>query len=198
MMTAIILVGGKSKRMGTNKAFLKLQGKSFLELQIELLQKLFDEVIISANSPEDYEGFGLPVVTDIYPEKGPLGGIYTGLMNSQSNHAFIIACDMPFIDPDLINSLMNLVDKYDVVVPENRGRFEPLHAFYSKNCIPVIKEQLDKNILKITDFYSQVNVKKVVMETLHTDVKSNEPLTNLNTIDEYKTIIFKNQFTINP
>ena len=187
-MTAIILVGGKSRRMGTNKAFLTLKGKTFLERQIDILTKIFDNVIISANLPQEYEIFNVPVIVDIYPEKGPLGGIYTGLINSKSFYTFILACDMPFVEKDLITHLVSYTKsrEYDVVIPQNGKQLEPLHAFYSKNCIAPIKNQLENNNLRIVDFFSQVKVKKVDMLSFISLNNHKRSLTNLNTMEEYK------------
>lgn len=191
-MTAIILAGGKSSRMGRNKAFLKFKDKTFLECQIELLKEIFDEIIISANSPKEYEIFNIPVIEDAYYDKGPLGGIYTGLVNSKSFYTFFLACDMPFIEKPLIKSLQNFTNGYDVIVPQNSNQLEPLHAFYSKNCITPIKNQIDTNNLKIIDFYPQVKVKRVEIDEYINPKKENEtsltnltPLTNLNTMEEY-------------
>ena len=190
-MTAVILSGGKSSRMGKNKAFLKFKGKTFLERQIEALNEIFEEIIISTNSPEEYQNFNLPVIEDVYHDKGPLGGIYTGLINSKSFYTFFLACDMPFIEKKLIKSLQVFTkDKdYDVIVPINSNRLEPLHAIYSKNCINPIKKQIDTNNLKIIDFYPQVKVKRVEIDKYIQPKNANEnPLTNLNTIEEYKRV----------
>lgn len=184
-MNAVILVGGKSRRMGSNKAFLKIGEKTFLEQQIELLGNVFDEIMISANSVDEYKGYGLPVIQDIYPEKGPLGGIYTALVNSKTDYSFVTACDMPFIEKGLISYLGSLTEGYDVVVPLNGEMLEPLHAFYSKNCIGPIKRELDENNLKVTKFFSQVNVKKVSIGEFMESNERKNPLTNLNTVNEY-------------
>ena len=97
-MTAIILAGGKSQRMGSNKAFLKYGGKTFIEHQVNSLSKIFGEIIISANDASAYASLNLPIVADVMPEKSPLSGICAGLMRAKSSYAFIIACDMPFIN----------------------------------------------------------------------------------------------------
>ena len=193
-MTAIILAGGKSRRMGTNKALLNFKGKTFLEHQIDLLKGLFDEVIISANSLETYKGFNIPIVVDTYHDKGPLGGIYTGLINSKSYHTFIIACDMPFVEIDLINKLKSFTrdsnkNRYDVVIPENNKCLEPLHAFYSKACIGPIKAQIETGNFKVIDFFPQVKVKKVKFD-MSTSIKKykTDPLTNVNTREELNAL----------
>ncbi len=190
-MTAVILAGGKSSRMGTNKAFLKLEGKTFIELQIELLRKMFDEIFISANISLEYECLNLPIYQDIYPDKGPLGGIYTSLMNSNSSHTFMLACDMPFVQPELITHLKNLTKEYDVVIPKSEKGLEPLHAFYSKKCIDPIKKALDENKLRIISFFPHVNVKIVELDKLASLNSFKDSIKNLNTRDEYEDVLKK-------
>lgn len=190
-MNAVILAGGKSSRMGSNKAFLKLESKTFIELQIDLLREIFDEIFISANTPSEYEYLNLPVFKDIYPDKGPLGGIYTCLINSSSLHTFMLACDMPFVEPELIKRLKDLTKEYDVVIPKSERGLEPLHAFYSKNCIGPIKRELDENNLRIISFFPHVNVKIVELDNLTTSDSFNNSIKNLNTRDEYEDIIKK-------
>ncbi len=187
-MTAVILAGGKSSRMGSNKAFLKLKDKTFIERQIELLREIFDEILISANTPSEYEYLNLPVFKDIYPEKGPLGGIYTSLINSSSTSTFMLACDMPFVESGLIKYLKELTKEYDVVVPKSERGLEPLHAFYSKNCIEPIKRELDSNNLRIISFFPHVNVKIVEMDSLIASDSIKNSIKNLNTKDEYEGI----------
>ena len=187
-MNAVILVGGKSSRMGTNKAFLELKGKTFIELQIELLREMFDEISISANTPSEYEYLNLPIFKDIYPGKGPLGGIYTSLINSSSLHTFMLACDMPFVGPELIKHLKDLTKEYDVVIPKSENGLEPLHAFYSKNCIEPIKRELDENNLRIRSFFPQVNVKIVELDSLASSDYFKNSIKNLNTMTDYEDV----------
>ena len=185
-MTAVILAGGKSRRMGSNKAFLKLKGKTFIERQIELLREMFDEIFISANTPSEYKYLNLPVFKDIYPEKGPLGGIYTSLVNSSSFYTFMLACDMPFVESGLIKHLKGFTKEYDVVVPKSERGLEPLHAFYSKNCIDPIKRELDADNLRIISFFPHVKVKIVELESLTSPDSFKNSIKNLNTRNEYE------------
>ncbi|MCK4437169.1 molybdenum cofactor guanylyltransferase [bacterium] len=164
-MTAVILAGGENKRTGLNKALLKLNGQSLMETIIGKLRNLFKEVIIVSSYPREYERLNLKVVKDLIPQKGPLGGIYSGLSSSKSSHSFVVACDMPFINPDLIRYMKVRIDNSDVLIPMTREGYEPLHAFYSKNCLDVIRKQLDSEAsLKIVDFFDQVKVKYIEEE----------------------------------
>ncbi len=187
-MTAVILAGGKSSRMGSNKAFLKLNGKTFIERQIDLLREMFDEIFISVNTPSEYEYLNLPVFKDVYPDKGPLCGIYTSLVNSGSANTFMLACDMPFVESGLIKHLKGFTKEYDVVVPKSERGLEPLHAFYSKNCIDPIKKELDSNNLRIISFFPHVKVKMVELESLSSPDSFKNSIKNLNTRDEYEGI----------
>ena len=191
-MNAVILVGGKSSRMGSNKAFLELKGKTFIEMQIELLREMFDEISISANTSSEYEYLNLPISKDIYPGKGPLGGIYTSLINSSSLHTFMLACDMPFVGLELIKHLKGLTKEYDVVIPKSEKGLEPLHAFYSKNCIDPIKKSLDDNNLRIISFFSHVNVKIVELDSLASSDNFKNSIKNLNTMADYEDVTENN------
>ncbi|GAN33836.1 MAG: molybdenum cofactor guanylyltransferase [Candidatus Brocadia sp. AMX2] len=185
-MTAIILAGGKSRRMGFNKAFLPYGDKTFIEHQIARLNKIFDEIILSANDARLYAHLNLPIVSDILPERGPLSGICAGLIRSTSFHSFVIACDMPFIHEKIILYLREQIGGYDVVVPQTSRGLEPLHAFYSRNCIQPMYRCLNEGRLRIIDFFSEVKVKIVdEQEFKELDVPT-QPLVNLNTPEEYQ------------
>ncbi|MEE8317534.1 MAG: molybdenum cofactor guanylyltransferase [Candidatus Omnitrophota bacterium] len=160
-VTGIILSGGKSSRMKTDKAFLKLGSKTMIEELISRLEKKFSRLMIIANDRERYMRFGIELVEDIVPDKGPLGGIYTGLVVSKDDYNFIFACDMPFLNQDLIQYMIGEVEGggYDVIIPEWEGRLQPLCAIYSKECIKPIENELSKNNLKITDFLKYVKVR---------------------------------------
>lgn len=187
-MTAIILAGGKSIRMGTNKAFLTYRNIPFIEIQIETLKRLFRDIIISANDASFYEHLKLPIVPDVFPGKGPISGICAGLMHSKHSYAFVIACDMPFINKDVIVYMKGLVksDDYDVIVPHTVRGPEPLHAFYSKKCIATMQQCLEEGNLRMTDFLKKVNVRHVNVEELMKSGADIKSFINLNTYQEYE------------
>jgi len=187
-VTAIILAGGKSRRMGTNKAFLRLGDTSLIENQVKKLCGIFDEIIISANDYALYERFKLPVVHDIFPgRKGPLAGICSCLKHASYPYAFVIACDMPNINENLILFLQNQIEEnYDIIVPKTSRGPEPLHAFYSKNCIPVMEECLKKDDLRLVDFLSMVRARYVTEVEFAVINNSARAFINLNTLEEYK------------
>ncbi|MEK6725653.1 MAG: molybdenum cofactor guanylyltransferase [Deltaproteobacteria bacterium] len=184
-VTGIILAGGKSSRMGRNKALLDFGGRSIIEHTVDLFKSIFPEVILVTNTPEEYANLGIKTVTDIFPGKGSLGGIYTGLVHSSHDYSFIASCDMPFLRRELIEFLINLNKGYDVVVPRLRDGHEPLHAVYSKKCINKIKEMINKGDLRIIGFYPEVRVKEVTEDELAPYISEPSPFVNINTPEEY-------------
>lgn len=152
-MTGIILSGGENSRMGINKAFVAIDGERLIDRIMEIFRDLFKDVIVVTNSPLDYLDLDATIVTDIYPGKKALGGIYTGLFYATCPHAFVAACDMPCLNPGFIAWMMKQAPAYDVVVPETPEGLEPLHAIYSKSCLPHMKRRIIQDKLKITGFY---------------------------------------------
>jgi molybdopterin-guanine dinucleotide biosynthesis protein A len=163
LVSIAILAGGQSKRIGRDKAFLEVAGSPLLERILVRVRPLTDDLFISTNSPETYQQFGLRGVPDVYPHKAALGGIYSAIQAARHVHVLIVACDMPFLNVDLLQHLINLAPTADVIVPliEPAQSPETLLAIYSKNCLPVIKSQLLANRLRIVDFFDEVLVRYV-------------------------------------
>jgi len=180
-ITAVILAGGKSSRMGSDKAFLNLGTDTMIGELISRLKKTFTEIIIIAEDVKKYERFGLEVFGDILPDKGPLGGIYTALMRSGTFSNFIFACDAPFVDLDLIRYMIDKAEGADIVVPRHDGVFEPLCAIYSKRCIEPIEKRFVADDLKVTGFFPEVNVDSVDAD--------GRIFTNINTRDDYHAVV---------
>ena len=189
-MTAIILAGGKASRMkGQDKAFLKIDNEPLISIQARLLKKLFKEIIIVTNLPEKYSAIkGVKVISDIIPHQGPLGGIYSGLIASDSFYNFVLACDMPYIDTGLIEYMYKKSSGYDAVVPRLNKRYEPLYSFYSKNCLKFIGHLLDKKMFKINKLFSQINVKKITSEEIGQFAPSARIFTNINTKEDLENV----------
>jgi molybdopterin-guanine dinucleotide biosynthesis protein A len=159
--TGIILAGGKNLRMGQNKAFIEVQGERIVDRIRRIFVDLFEEVLLVTNSPREYLDLNLRIVTDLYREKGALGGIFTGLFHASFSHAFVTACDMPFLNPALIVHLEGLSPGYDIVIPRTEDGLQPLHAVYSRKCLPFMKDLLDSGNLKILDFFPRVKKREV-------------------------------------
>lgn len=157
-MTAIILAGGKSSRMGQDKAWLKIGEKAIIEQLLDKLTPIFKEVIISGSRTPDFNKLGVRIIPDELPETGPLGGIYSGLKAIDTDWAFCCACDMPFINPDLINALTCEIDA-DALICQWEGKIHPLHGFYNKTCLPVIWQALEAEQYRMLDLLPRLRVK---------------------------------------
>jgi molybdenum cofactor guanylyltransferase len=159
--TVAINAGGKSSRMGTDKSFVQVLGKPMIEHIIQRVSDLGQaETILITNRPDDYAHLGLPMFSDLLPDKGSLGGIYTAIHASHNPYTLVVACDMPFLNPDLLKFMLSLIDdQHDVIVPRVEGYPEGLHAIYSKRCLEPIRQQLDADRLKVIGFYDDVRVR---------------------------------------
>ena len=183
-MTAIILAGGKSIRMGANKAFILIDGVPIIARIQTLFKELFEEVIIVTNQKDLFKDFDSKIYTDLFPNKGALGGLYTGIFFSSFQYSFCVACDMPFIGKTLVQLLIKNTKGEDVIVPRTRDGLEPLHAIYSKNCLGPIKGVIEEGKYKIIDFYDRVKVKIVEeRDFLYLD-PLRESFINVNTPEE--------------
>ncbi len=163
-VTSIILAGGKNLRLGSSKALQIIGGKSLIERVVERVKLVSAQTLIvtSPEQPAPPVAGGVEVLVDIYPGKGPLGGIYTGLLASPSSHSIVVACDMPFLNVELLGYMIELSGGFDAVVPRSGGgRLEPLHAVYSKSCLDSMKTQLEHNQLSIARFLDTVRVRYV-------------------------------------
>ncbi|GIK64506.1 MAG: putative molybdenum cofactor guanylyltransferase [Chloroflexota bacterium] len=160
-LTLAIMAGGKSSRMGTDKSFVTLLGKPLIEHLLDQLADLGeDERILITNRPDDYATLGLPMFTDVLPDKGSLGGIYTAITHSQTDYTLVMACDMPFANPALLKYMMGLCDgTHDVIVPRVDNYPEGLHAIYSQACLAPIRKRLEADQLKVMGFYDDVRVR---------------------------------------
>jgi molybdenum cofactor guanylyltransferase len=187
-ITGIILAGGKNLRMGKNKAFLEINGRRIIDRTKNLFLEIFDEVLLVTNSPLDYLELNLRTVADLIPDKGSLGGIYTGLFHSSHPHAFVAACDMPFLNPSLIKHLIQLAPNFDIVIPRTRDGLQPLHAVYSQQCFPFMEELLRRNNLKILDFFHRVKVHEIPPEEILLFDSEMNAFLNINTPDELRRI----------
>lgn len=183
--SAIILAGGKNTRMrGTDKAFLEAEGKPIIVRLIEKLRPLVSELIVVTNSPEKYQGLEVKTVKDEYPGKGPLMGLYSGLKASRAECNFVVACDMPFINPSLIKYILDQRNDYDVVIPRVGERFHTLFGLYSKVCIPVIEEMLKKNELRLRCIFPKLNARFLSRQEIEKIDPGLLSLVNINTPEE--------------
>jgi molybdopterin-guanine dinucleotide biosynthesis protein A len=172
--------------MGRDKAFLELAGRPLIEHIIEALRKVARDVIIVTNSPERYVSYGVTVATDVFDKRGPLTGIYSGLLKSAEEYNFVVACDMPFLNPRLIEHLGGLAPEYDIVVPSVGGLCEPLHAVYRRGLLPVIEEQIKSEKQRIQELFGRLRVRYVPEQELDRFAPARKSFKNLNTPQEYE------------
>lgn len=187
-MTGVILSGGKNTRMGANKAFLEVGGERLIDRAVRAYRQLFDEIILVTNEPGLYLDQDVTIVTDLEKGKGPLMGIYTGLFWSAADPVFFAACDMPFLDVPFIRHLLAQSRDVDIVVPETAEGLQPLHAVYSRRCLPVIKSLLARDRLKVTGFYKGMKIKIVPEEIIRTFDPQGRMFLNINTPEEYNLL----------
>ena len=163
-VSAIILAGGKSQRLGKSKALATIHGKTLIERVTERLRPLVSQLLI-VTSPEQAGWLAADeaeVLVDLYPGKGSLVGIYTGLLAARYSHNIVVACDMPFLNTELLRYMIELSQDFDAVVPRlGEGWVEPLHAIYAKSCLDSIKRQLERNQLPVNSFLDSVRVRYV-------------------------------------
>lgn len=160
-LSGIVLAGGKSQRMGRNKALMELGGKTLISRVLERLARLCDELIVSANELELYADLPARVVPDQISGSGALGGVHAGLMAMRNERAVVVACDMPFLSLALLRYMAVVAPAYDVVVPVVRGYYEPLHAVYSVNCVGPIEQLVAEGPQRVVALYRRVRVREV-------------------------------------
>jgi len=151
-MTGLLLAGGKSRRMGWDKRFLELAGRTLLERTLSVLESVFAEVIVVVAEPAaQLAGLRHRIVTDLVPDCATLGGLYTGLTSAAHRRSFAAASDMPFLNPALIKMMAELDREADVVMARLTSGLQPLHAVYSKACLPHLDHMLKTGNLKVQD-----------------------------------------------
>ena len=205
----IINAGGKSTRMGSDKALLDLGGQPLIERILEQTTGLGDQIIVT-NTPTRYAYLGLPLAADILPDKGALGGLYTCLQAATQPYALVLACDMPFVNRPLVEYMMSLAPQFEAVVPRIipqppsaitppsisaqdarstvKPEAEPFRAIYSKTCLDPIRRALDSGRMRMISFFPDIQLRWV--EELEIKQFDPELLTfkNCNTPEEFEEI----------
>lgn len=185
---AIILAGGDSKRLGRPKALLDFGGQTLIELIVEQLSQCFDKLTVVTDRPDRYLNLPVTLAGDILSEneKSPLRGIHAGLSMSKLPWQFVVACDMPFLNIDLIKHMSLYAPCFDAVVPRIGEYHQPLHAFYSRTCIAVIEKQVGLGQNKVTDFYKYLKIKYIGDEEIKRFNSDDEIFLNINTWGDYQ------------
>jgi len=170
-ISCIVLAGGKGLRLGHNKALETVGNRSLLECAVYNLGLLDSNIIIVTAREQSFPQFtGYPklrIVTDTYPGKGPLGGIYTGLAASGSFRNLVVACDMPLLNQALLRYMIQVSADFDLVVPRLDDMVEPLHAIYSKDCLAPVEGLLKEGNLRVSNLFPLVRVRYVEAEEIN-------------------------------
>jgi molybdopterin-guanine dinucleotide biosynthesis protein A len=184
-VTGVILAGGQSRRMGGSpKALLPFGGQPLIRHIAETLAGILSDGLIVTNTPDQYAFLGWPMVGDLVPTGGSLGGIYTGVTAAPGDAALCVACDMPFLSGPLLAYLAGRAGEADVVIPEAAGELQTLHAVYGKACLPAMARRLAAGQLKITGFFDEVRVARVPAETVARFADPELAFMNLNTPED--------------
>lgn len=184
-LTGIILAGGQSKRMGTNKAFVRLNRKLLIDYVLDVLKEVTPRIILSVGS-EIIHYENLPAVQDIFPGSGPLGGIYSALQYSETEMNLVISCDMPFVSAELLSFLIEETTEHhaDVSLPvDEHGYWQPLCAVYRKSILPYLENAILKKELKLKMIIEKVNYKVISIDKMHKFYNPNAFL-NMNTPED--------------
>jgi len=182
-LSGAVLAGGKSRRLGSNKALLEIHGVKLIEHVLKTLKLFTQQVRIIANEPEPYAGLGVPVSPDIKPGGGPLSGIHAALSLSPTDYVLVASCDLPLLDKACIEPLVSHYPGYDITLYKHE-RFEPLCAIYRRSCIPALEELISHGEYRIIDLFPTLSV-KVIRTDNATAFK------NINTWEDYEAVLRK-------
>lgn len=189
MLTIVVQAGGESRRMGQDKALLPFLSKPLITRVISRVADLADEVLVTTNTPENYRFLDLPLVSDVYPGRGALGGLYTAL--NAAGHPFVgvVACDMPFVSPGLLKAELDLLvgTGCDAAMPQIEGGTEPFHAVYRRAaCLPAIHSALQADKWKVNSWFADVNMRYVSPEEILKHDPRRLAFWNVNTPEEFR------------
>ena len=190
-ITAIVLAGGKSKRMGKEKALLHIGEKTLIEIMIDKLKTLFPNIILSTNSPENFTFLKIRMIEDFYKNVGPLGGIHAGLTESNTEKNFIISCDLPLMSTEMIEYLCNFNSSKKIVVCKSGDYIEPTFGIYSREILEDIEVILNLNLqhgLQAKDISIQNAIEKIgadIIDATKLPFYNEDFFYNMNTFEDY-------------
>ncbi|SNB46005.1 formate dehydrogenase accessory sulfurtransferase FdhD [Geobacter sp. DSM 9736] len=188
-VTGVILAGGSSSRMGSNKALLPYGNATLIETLHRQLDRLFDEVIVVTNSPEEYAFLPCRKVPDLSAERGVLAGIHAGAVQASCDKVFVVACDMPFLNPHLIRHMVSMAGSRDAVIPCSATGCEPLHALYTRAAVKKLEEFLVSGPRKMMEVIGLLNTSLVSSEDVARFDPAYRSFLNINTPEEYSRLV---------
>ncbi|MDH5767639.1 MAG: molybdenum cofactor guanylyltransferase [Nitrospirota bacterium] len=198
-MDALILAGGENKRLSSIKGFIEINGRKIIESTLELLNKIFERVIISTNTPELYFYLGVPMVGDIMKYKGPMTGILSALLSLKAPEIFVTACDMPFINPELVRYIVDRWEEvasdtlhpsgkknWDGIIPLFDKRPQPLLGIYSKEITFRMEESIKNGQVGLRKFLQKINIFYIKEEEVRAIDPKGKSFVNINTPEDFK------------
>ncbi len=189
-ISAVVLAGGRSRRLGSDKALLELDGQGLLARAVRKLATLSDDLVVVTSMPEAYEHMtlGARFVPDERPGQGALMGIYSGLRAAAHEHAAVVACDMPFFSVALLRHMQQELAGCDVVIPRLGDLLEPFHAIYGKRCLPFMADALERGRRRIVTFFDSVRVCYVRESTIDRFDPLHAAFLNVNTPADWQLV----------
>jgi len=188
MLTVCIQAGGRSSRMGEDKALKPFLGRPLIQRMVDRLSPVADEVIVTTNRPEDYAFLGLRLQPDLKADRGALGGLYTAVASASHPLVAVVACDMPFASAPLIEAATGRMvqEEADVVIAKTDKGYEPFHALYRRAaCLPAIEAAIEADQWKVIAWFPQVKVRTLTMEELQQYDPAGLAFWNVNTPEEF-------------
>lgn len=176
-ISCAILAGGQSKRMGRDKATMNIGDRRLIEHVYGKVRPIFDDVLIVSRNHDSIEGVNAPIFGDVLLHRGPLVGIVSALLHARTSYVFAVACDMPFLDENLIRSMIDAIHGEDIIIPKTPAGYEALHAIYNRSCLSPILRLIDCGRFRVRDIFPFVNVRVY-------DVERIAVFTNLNTKED--------------
>lgn len=187
MLTVVIQAGGESRRMGRDKALAPFLEQTLIERVYQRVQDLANEVVVTTNNPDAFEGLGIRLAVDKIPGRGALGGLFTALEAATYPNVAVIACDMPFVSPELLYYQMELLgsENCDAVVPKATSGSEPFHAVYRRaTCLQAVQQALQAGRWRVDSWFGNVSVVYVNPAVVHRYDPHQVAFWNVNTLDE--------------
>lgn len=188
MLTVCVQAGGASSRMGEDKALKPFLGRPLIQRVIDRLRPIADELIVTTNRPTDYSFLNLRLFSDLMPDRGALGGLYTAIASAVHPLVAVVACDMPFASATLIEAMTSLMveEEADVVICKSDEGYEPIHAVYRrKTCLPAIEAAIDADQWKVIAWFPQVKVHTLMPDDVRQYDPSGLAFWNVNTPEDF-------------
>lgn len=187
-LSGAILAGGKSTRLGKDKALLLLQGRTFMDHLITAIGCVVEEVVIVADDAQRYISFNVPVVPDVFSNSGPLGGIHSALVHSQASAVFVVSCDQPLLTPEIIREVVSLAGPEPATVLGDVGRSHTLIGLFKKECLPILERLLQLRKRKFREFLHESGARLVSPQEIRSSDFS-RLLVNVNTAEDYAALL---------